>query len=162
MNFIPTIHSIPTTPSLSLYHHLGPLLTVSRPSSWPGMNSVLRTVDLSTEVLAPVIVGAVMTTAGLAVGGIFIAAWNVGSLLVEYGLLHHLFYSNPHLQKGKTEVCLSVCLSRDKQRILKMSHTHTHTYTYTYTHRFIFYLQPTGHQGRRRRRRRKRVFRGDP
>ncbi|KAK8384993.1 hypothetical protein O3P69_014512 [Scylla paramamosain] len=68
------------------------------------MNSVLRTVDLSTEVLAPVIVGAVMTSFGLMVGGIVIAAWNVGSLLVEYGLLHHLFYSNPHLQKSKGEV----------------------------------------------------------
>lgn len=70
---------------------------------------MLRTVDLSTEVLAPVIVGAVMTSAGLAVGGIVIAGWNVGSLLVEYGLLHHLFYSNPHLQKGKGEQKAEVC-----------------------------------------------------
>lgn len=65
------------------------------------MNSVLRTVDLSTEVLAPVIVGTVMTAFGLAAGGIVIAAWNVGSLLVEYGLLHHLYYSSPDLQKSK-------------------------------------------------------------
>lgn len=71
------------------------------------MNSVLRTVDLSTEVLAPVIVGAVMTTSGLAVGGLVIAGWNVGSLVVEYGLLHHLFYSNPDLQKSKGEVGLA-------------------------------------------------------
>lgn len=67
------------------------------------MNSVLRTVDLSTEVLAPVIVGAVMTSAGLAVGGLVIAGWNVGSLVVEYGLLHHLFHSNPDLRKSKGE-----------------------------------------------------------
>lgn len=65
---------------------------------------MLRTVDLSTEVLAPVIVGAVMTSAGMAVGGLVIAGWNVGSLVVEYGLLHHLFHSNPDLQKGKGEV----------------------------------------------------------
>lgn len=65
------------------------------------MNSVLRTVDLSTEVLAPVIVGTVMTAFGLAAGGIVIAAWNVGSLLVEYGLLHHLYNSSPELQKPK-------------------------------------------------------------
>lgn len=50
------------------------------------MNSVLRTVDLSTEVLAPVIVGAVMTSAGLEVGGLVIAGWNVGSLVVELGI----------------------------------------------------------------------------
>lgn len=68
------------------------------------MNSVLRTVDLSTEVMAPVMVGAVMTSFGLMVGGIVIAAWNVCSLVVEYSLLHHLFYSNPHLQKSKGEV----------------------------------------------------------
>ncbi|XP_071540609.1 ferroportin-like isoform X2 [Panulirus ornatus] len=65
------------------------------------MNSVLRTVDLSTEVLAPVIVGAVMTGFGMAAGGIVIASWNVGSLVVEYGLLHHLFYSSADLQKSK-------------------------------------------------------------
>lgn len=66
-----------------------------------GMNSVLRSLDLSTEVLAPVIVGAVMTTFGMAAGGIVIACWNVGSLLVEYGLLHYLFYSNEDLRKPK-------------------------------------------------------------
>lgn len=65
------------------------------------MNSVLRTVDLSTEVMAPVIVGAVMTGFGLAAGGIVIAVWNVGSLIVEYGLLHHLYYSSPDLQQPK-------------------------------------------------------------
>lgn len=69
-----------------------------------GMNSVLRTVDLSTEVLAPVIVGVVMTGFGMAAGGIFIASWNVGSLVVEYGLLHHLFYSSADLQKPKAKV----------------------------------------------------------
>ncbi|XP_053639313.1 ferroportin isoform X2 [Cherax quadricarinatus] len=67
------------------------------------MNSVLRTVDLSTEVLAPVIVGVIMTAFGMAVGGIVIAGWNVASLFVEYGLLHHLFYSNSDLQKPKAK-----------------------------------------------------------
>ncbi|KAG7159414.1 Solute carrier family 40 member 1-like [Homarus americanus] len=66
-----------------------------------GMNSVLRSVDLSTEVLAPVIVGAIMTGFGMAAGGIAIACWNVASLFVEYSLLHHLFYSNTDLQKPK-------------------------------------------------------------
>lgn len=66
------------------------------------MNSVLRTVDLSTEVFAPVIVGAIMTGFGLAVGGAAIAGWNVASLVVEYGLLHHLYHSNADLSKPKT------------------------------------------------------------
>ncbi|XP_068248256.1 solute carrier family 40 member 1-like [Palaemon carinicauda] len=66
-----------------------------------GMNSVLRSLDLSTEVFAPVIVGAIMTNVGFAVGGIVIAAWNVGSLLVEYGMLHYLYYSSEDLQKPK-------------------------------------------------------------
>ncbi|KAK7070392.1 hypothetical protein SK128_003748 [Halocaridina rubra] len=66
-----------------------------------GMNSVLRSLDLSTEVLAPVIVGAVMSSFGMAAGGIVIACWNVGSLVVEYGLLHHLYYSSEDLQKPK-------------------------------------------------------------
>ncbi|KAK4320472.1 hypothetical protein Pmani_008638 [Petrolisthes manimaculis] len=65
------------------------------------MNSVLRTVDLSTEVFAPVIVGTIMTGFGLAVGGAAIAGWNVGSLVVEYSLLHHLFYSNADLSRPK-------------------------------------------------------------
>nr|XP_045601308.1 solute carrier family 40 member 1-like isoform X1 [Procambarus clarkii]XP_045601309.1 solute carrier family 40 member 1-like isoform X1 [Procambarus clarkii] len=71
------------------------------------VNSVLRTVDLSTEVLAPIIVGVIMTAFGMAVGGIAIASWNVGSLFVEYGLLHHLFYSNADLQKPKLKESIS-------------------------------------------------------
>ncbi|XP_064118825.1 solute carrier family 40 member 1-like [Macrobrachium nipponense] len=66
-----------------------------------GMNSVLRSLDLSTEVLAPVIVGTIMSNVGNAAGGIVIASWNVGSLIVEYGLLHHLYHSSDDLQKPK-------------------------------------------------------------
>ena len=68
------------------------------------MNSVLRTVDLSTEVLAPVLVGTVMTFFGLAMGGIVIAAWNVISLIVEYYLLLNLYNGNAGLQAKKTFV----------------------------------------------------------
>lgn len=66
-----------------------------------GMNSVLRSLDLSTEVLAPVIVGTIMSNVGNAAGGIVIASWNVGSLVVEYGLLHYLYHSSEDLQKPK-------------------------------------------------------------
>ncbi|CAL4068552.1 unnamed protein product [Meganyctiphanes norvegica] len=68
------------------------------------MNSVLRTVDLSTEVLAPVLVGTVMTFFGLAMGGIVIASWNVGSLIAEYSLLFNLYNGNADLQAKKTFV----------------------------------------------------------
>ena len=65
------------------------------------MNSVLRTVDLSTEIFAPVMVGFVMTSFGLTTGGILIAVWNIVSLFVEYSLLHHIYYSEPLLQIAK-------------------------------------------------------------
>lgn len=68
---------------------------------------MLRTVDLSTEVFAPVIVGAIMTGFGLAVGGAAIAGWNVASLVVEYSLLHHLYHSNADLSKPKTNGVVS-------------------------------------------------------
>ena len=66
------------------------------------MNSVLRTLDLSTEVLAPVLVGTVMTFFGLTMGGVVIAVWNVASLIAEYSLLHKLYYGNAALQAEKT------------------------------------------------------------
>ncbi|RXG67074.1 Solute carrier family 40 member 1, partial [Armadillidium vulgare] len=65
------------------------------------MNSVLRTVDLSTKILAPVLVGFIMTSAGMVIGGIVIGVWNLVSLCVEYGLLHKLYYDVASLQKPK-------------------------------------------------------------
>lgn len=73
------------------------------------MNSVLRTVDLSTQLLAPVLVGFIMTSAGMVVGGAVIAAWNVTSLLFEYGLLHYIYYRVPALQKPKQTHLVSIC-----------------------------------------------------
>ena len=66
----------------------------------------MRTIDLSTKMLAPVLVGFIMSNFGMVAGGIFIAMWNILSMVVEYCLLYNIYYTNENLQKPKLNVSL--------------------------------------------------------
>ena len=55
------------------------------------MNSVLRTVGLTTFILAPVAAGQLFSLAGYVWTGVAVAAWNLASVGLEYTLLHLIY-----------------------------------------------------------------------
>ena len=77
------------------------------------MNAVLRRIDLSTKLLAPIAVGQIMTYASMLAGAIFIAGWNFVSMFVEYYLIWRVYVAVPRLaykesDRPQSERCLSI------------------------------------------------------
>ncbi|XP_076461583.1 ferroportin-like isoform X2 [Babylonia areolata] len=68
------------------------------------MTSSLRRIDQATLILAPIATGQIMTFAGLQNGAVFIAAWNVVSVFVEYYLMWKVYNTVPAL-RAKKESC---------------------------------------------------------
>ena len=66
------------------------------------MNSAFRTIDLGTFILAPVLVGQLMTFLSPVAAAGFMAGWNVVSLAVEYWLLIRVYRSVPQLARPKS------------------------------------------------------------
>ncbi|XP_043227550.1 solute carrier family 40 member 1-like [Amphibalanus amphitrite] len=65
------------------------------------MNSAFRTIDLGTYILAPVLVGQLMTFLSPVAAAGFMAGWNVLSLVVEYWLLRRVYSGVPQLARPK-------------------------------------------------------------
>ena len=55
------------------------------------MNSVLRTIGLTTLILAPVAAGQLFSLTGYVWTGVVVAAWNLASVGLEYTLLHLIY-----------------------------------------------------------------------
>jgi len=66
------------------------------------MNSILRTIELTTYMLAPAAAGQLFTYLGFVLTGVFIAAWNVVSVCLEYLLLVLIYKKYPKLAAFKT------------------------------------------------------------
>ena len=68
-------------------------------------NALLRRIDLSVAILAPVGVGLLMTVVSDLAGIIFICSWNVLTVFAEYFLLLHVYRNDPDLpQKANVDV----------------------------------------------------------
>ena len=65
------------------------------------MNSAFRTIDLGTFILAPVLVGQLMTFLSPVAAAAFMAGWNVLSLAAEYSLLRRVYRCVPQLAASK-------------------------------------------------------------
>jgi iron-regulated transporter 1 len=61
------------------------------------MNATLRTIDLTTHILSPVILGQIITYGSQLYGIIFIAMWNLISAFVEYHILTLIYSAIPEL-----------------------------------------------------------------
>ena len=61
------------------------------------MNSIFRSIDLLTNILAPIAVGQIMAYISPIASAIFICGWNVVSVTIEYGLLYLIFKDIPEL-----------------------------------------------------------------
>ena len=58
-----------------------------------GTNAILRRIDLCCKILAPILVGQIMTYISKVAGVLFLAGWNVVSVFGEYFLLWKVFQS---------------------------------------------------------------------
>lgn len=66
------------------------------------MNSTCRSIDLATNIIAPIAVGQVMYFVSHIMAAVIIAAWNVVSFFVESFLLWRIYKKFPKLaQKEK-------------------------------------------------------------
>merc|ERR1719486_866778 len=68
------------------------------------MNSILRTIELTTYMLAPVISGQLFYFIGYIWTGVFIAGWNIVSVVCEYGLLNGIYRQYPRLAHKITSI----------------------------------------------------------
>merc|ERR1712241_1086855 len=66
------------------------------------MNSVLRTFELTTYMVAPIVVGQLFHFAGYVFTGFFIAGWNVVSVALEYLLLNSIYREYPKLDRKRS------------------------------------------------------------
>ncbi|XP_055887894.1 solute carrier family 40 member 1-like isoform X2 [Biomphalaria glabrata] len=64
------------------------------------MTATMRAIDLSTQILAPIVTGQVMDWS-VENGAIFLSAWNLVSCVVEYFLLWQVYTKVPALMKTK-------------------------------------------------------------
>lgn len=65
------------------------------------INSVMRRIDLSCKLLAPVLVGALMSFVSPLWCAVMIASWNALSVGFEYWFLHRVYWSIAALQQQK-------------------------------------------------------------
>ena len=61
------------------------------------MNSICRSIDLATNMIAPIAVGQVMYFVSHIVAAVTIAGWNVASFFIEYLLLWRIYKEFPKL-----------------------------------------------------------------
>lgn len=61
------------------------------------MNATVRIIDQLTNILAPMLVGQIMSFGSHFIGCGFIAGWNLCSMCVEYSLLWKVYQKTPAL-----------------------------------------------------------------
>lgn len=69
-----------------------------------GTNSILRRIDLTSNILAPVSTGLILDYGSTLIGVVFIACWNIVSVFVEYTMLSSVFRSCPALAEKAVDV----------------------------------------------------------
>ncbi len=70
------------------------------------MNSILRSIELTTRLLAPALLGQLFDFAGYIWTGFFLAAWNVASVVAEYSLLANIYrLDRGRKKKAHAEIC---------------------------------------------------------
>ncbi|XP_077978181.1 solute carrier family 40 member 1-like [Glandiceps talaboti] len=67
------------------------------------LNATIRRIDLVINIVAPIVVGQIMTFASMFAGTVFIASWNLVSGFVEYYLLLMVYKRVPALAVKKNE-----------------------------------------------------------
>lgn len=79
------------------------------------MTSFLRSIDLTTLILAPVVTGQIIAFTVIGYGALFIAAWNLVSVVVEYIFIMKVYEEVPALRAVKNKDGKSVEEPLDKE-----------------------------------------------
>ena len=66
--------------------------------SFSATSATFRAIDMCTNIVAPLITGQLMTYTSNMYGAVFIAAWNIVALFVEYVLITRVYTLFPALQ----------------------------------------------------------------
>jgi iron-regulated transporter 1 len=84
------------------------------------MSSTLRSIDLTTKLLAPIVTGQMIYFFNIGYGAVFVAGWNFISLFVEYAMIKKVYDQIPSLadQKFKSE-------EEDESKYMKNKEYHT-------------------------------------
>ncbi|KAJ9575057.1 hypothetical protein L9F63_007792 [Diploptera punctata] len=76
------------------------------------VNSVFRSIDLTTQIVAPLIVGIVQDEISKLASAIMIAVWNIVSMCIEYYLLWLIYKENANLSTKEIKVHSPKCVAR--------------------------------------------------
>ena len=80
-----------------------------------GMNAMIRRIDLTCKVVAPIAVGFIYSYACAPFAAAFLAVWNVASVFVEYFLLRRVYLETPALaHRGGTKAAAYAAVGADE------------------------------------------------
>ncbi|GAV02538.1 hypothetical protein RvY_13086-1 [Ramazzottius varieornatus] len=83
------------------------------------MNATIRRIDLTCQILSPIIIAQIMTFSAHYVGTIVVSAWNLLSMFAEYFILLKIYHAVPALADPKaTKVVME--RSRNQQLVRKV------------------------------------------
>ena len=80
------------------------------------LNACMRRIDLCCKLMAPVVVGAIITWTNYFTSTLFVAGWNIMSFFAEFGLLCIVYYCVPTLAHKKYRKHESLIKSSEDQR----------------------------------------------
>ena len=61
------------------------------------LSATLRRIDLVTNLAAPILTGLVITYGSPVIGAVFLGAWNLVFMFIEYGILYQIYLRVPQL-----------------------------------------------------------------
>ena len=89
------------------------------------MNAMMRRIDLSSSVLAPLIAGLIMSFfnlsskfSGILVSALLFAVWNLVSFVFEYTLLVKVYNAVPELTKSEVDITIKIKQSKGFLKLL--------------------------------------------
>ena len=83
--------------------------------SFLALNACMRRIDLCCKLMAPALIGAVITYTDYFTSTLFVAGWNVISYFAEFGLLCIVYYYVPTLAHKKYRKSISLLASSEDQ-----------------------------------------------
>ena len=67
------------------------------------LSAFLRRIDLVTNLAAPILTGQIITYGSSVIGAVFLGAWNLAFMFLEYGLLYAIYVRVPGLAFKKSQ-----------------------------------------------------------
>ncbi|XP_035824645.1 solute carrier family 40 member 1 [Aplysia californica] len=98
------------------------------------MTATMRAIDLTTQIVAPIATGQIMTFAGEENGAIFIGAWNLCSVIVEYVLIWKVYNTVPALRKKKGLKKVEIDQQENPKHVPELDENQRDSFTTSFQH----------------------------